>query len=164
VSTPNSATAVTREAAWLSVTNDTLPALLSSAGGPFDVVQAYRPRTPRSRAASLYVTRRNLKNEAFANVRRMGSYLFQLQIVWPLSNSQGSAEQDQQNLDDALELVLQRVVGLPFDKTHGGRFLSVAENPKWVEVEFADPRETLAAKVDFECAVAYSADDFDYTG
>ncbi len=155
---------MTREAAWLSVTNDTLPALLKASGGPFDVLQAYRARTPRNRATQLYVVRRNIRDEAFANVRRMGSYLLQLQIVWPLSNPAGSAEVDQQNLDDAVELVLERVVGLPFDKTHGGRFRSVAENPKWVEVEFSDPKETLPAKADFECTISYSADDFEYTG
>lgn len=162
----DTSTAVAREAAWLSAysPSDGLPALLSSLGGPFATVQPYRARSPRTRAPSLYVLRANLREERFANQRRMASYLFRLEIVWPLSNAAGSAEADQQGLDSAVELVLQRVGDLAGDKTHGGRFRSVAENPKWVEVEFTDPRETIAAQAAFECAVQYSADDFEITG
>jgi hypothetical protein len=161
----STADAVQREADWLNVTGDTLPALPSTAGGPFDVVQAYRPRTPRQRARSLYVIRRGIREERFANVRRMPTYNLELQINWPLVNAQGSGEDEQAELDAAVELVLQRVGGLPFDKTHGGRFRSVAENPKFVDVAFSDPEEAFAKRpAVFEAAVSYWADDFEITG
>jgi hypothetical protein len=162
----STANAVARETEWLSITNDSLPALLTTGGGPFEVLQAYRPRSPRTRASQLYVLRRGLRETRFANVRRMPTYVFELQIIWPLgvSGSTGSAEVEQQNLDDAVDLVLQRVGGLTFDKTHGGRFRSVAEDPRWVEVTFTDPKETIAAKADFECSIQYSADDPEFTG
>ena len=154
-----------READWLNVTNDTLPALLASAGGPFDVVQAYRPRSPRQRARSLYVIRRGIREERFANVRRMATYNFEAQINWPIVNAQGSGEDEQSALDAAVDLVLQRIGGLPFDKTHGGRFRSVAENPKFVDVAFADPQEAFEKRPGvFEAAISYWADDVEITG
>jgi hypothetical protein len=161
----STADAVAREAAWLSVTNDTLPALLASANGPFDIVQAYRPRTPRTRARSLYVIRKAFREERFANVRRMAHYEFELQIVWPVQSPTGSAEDEQSALDAAVELVLQRVGGLPFDKTHGGRFRSVAEEPRFVDVAFADPADAFERQpAVFDAAIAYWADDFEVTG
>lgn len=162
--TPNSATAAARESAWLATSGDGLPSLLESAGGPFDVVQAYRPRTPRGRAGQLYVLRRAFREDRFANQRRQSHYQFELQIVWPLSNSQGSAEEDQQNLDNAVDLVLQRVGGFTGDKTHGGRFLSVAEVPRFVDVVFTDPAATIPQKAAFEAQITYFADDFEITG
>jgi hypothetical protein len=159
------ADAVQREADWLNATDDVLPKLLASAGGPFDVVQAYRPRTPRQRARSLYVIRRGFREDRFANVRRMAHYNLELQINWPIQNSQGSGEDEQTALDAAVELVLQRVGGLPFDKTHGGRFRSVAEEPKFVDVAFSDPEEAFAKRPGvFEAAISYWADDFEITG
>jgi hypothetical protein len=161
----STADAAEREAAWLATSGDTLPALLVSAGGPFDVVQAYRPRTPRQRATSLYVIRRALREERFANVRRMAHYEFELQINWPITNTQGSGEDEQAALDAAVDLVLQRVGGLSFDKTHGGRFRSVAEEPKFVDVVFSDPAEAFAKRPGvFEAALSYWADDFEITG
>lgn len=161
----SSADACAREAAWLSETNDALPALLKDAGGPFDVVQAYRPRTPRTRATSLYVIRRGFREDRFANVRRMAHHNLELQIVWPASNSTGSGEDEQAALDAAVELVLQRVGGLPFDKTHGGRFRSVAEEPRFIDVAFTDPEEAFASRpAVFEAAITYWADDPEITG
>jgi hypothetical protein len=157
---------VAREALWLASYNpaDGLPALAAANDGPFDVVQAYRARSPRQRATQLYVTRASIREDRFANIRRQAHYIFRLQLIWPLSNMQGSAEADQQNLDSAVQLVLLRIGGLTLDKTHGGQFLQAAEIPKWVEVEFTDPEETLAAKGDFRAYITYSADDPEITG
>src|ERR1700761_1327491 len=101
-----------REAAWLSTSGDGLPALLAAAGGPFGVIQAYRPRTPgRRKQGQLYVLRRTIRETRFANQRRMATYQLFLDIVWPMQSGSGNAEAEQQNLDDAVELVLQRIGG-----------------------------------------------------
>lgn len=163
---PNSATAVTREAEWLAAYNpaDGLPALLRQQNGPFDVVQPYWPRTPAARRNSLYVLRRSIQSGRTANVRTMNRYQFLLRIVWPMTAPSGAAEAAQQALDDAVERVLKRVGGLFMDKTHGGRFLSVAENPPQSDADFADPEASIAAKADLRVDISYWADDFETSG
>ncbi len=158
------ADAVDRETAWLSTTTDSLPALLAAAGGPFDIVQAYWRRTPQGRAKQLYVIRKTLHEERFANVRRMPRYQFELRIIWPQSSATGAAEDPQRALDAAIDLVLQRVGGFVGDKSHGGRFLSVAEHPPEVTVDFADPVRSMDARADLEATVLYWADDTEITG
>lgn len=159
----STADAVDREVAWLQTSGDGLPALLVSAGGPWDNVQAYQPRTPGKRASNLYVLRRGIHEKRFANVRRMPTYEFVLKAVWPLSSGQGIAEADQRAFDAAVDLVLTRIGGLVGDKSHGGRFLSVAENPEYVNVRFADPEQTLGAS-EFHAEITYYADDTEITG
>ncbi|MEV5944240.1 hypothetical protein [Streptomyces sp. NPDC051994] len=162
----SSADAVARETAWLAAYDpfDGLPALLTAQGGPFDVVQAYLPRTPAQRKSQLYVMRRRLQDVRTAHVRRMARHQFELRIIWPASSPSGSAETPQQALDSAVELVLQRIGGLMLDKTHGGRFLSVAEDPAEVAVDFADPTPSLRDRADLTCIVSYSADDVEING
>lgn len=155
-----------REAQWLTAYDpaDGLPALSAMLGGPFDVIQAYLPRTPAQRRAQLYVLRRQLREERTAHVRRMARHLFELRIIWPASSPSGSSEDPQQALDNAVELVLQRVGGLMLDKTHGGRFLSAAENPGEVTVDFADPEPSLRDRADLRCTITYWADDAEING
>lgn len=162
----SSADAVAREAAWLVEFNpaDGLPALHVSQGGPFDVIQAYLPRTPQQRRTQLYVLRRRLQEVRTAHVRRMVRHHFELRIIWPASSPSGATEGPQQSLDEANELVLQRVGGLMLDKTHGGRFLSVAEDPAEVVVDYADPADSIAARADLLCTVSYAADDVEING
>lgn len=156
--------AVDREVAWLTSTGDGLPALLVAAGGPWDNIQAYQPRTPGKRASNLYVQRRGIHEKRFANVRRMPTYEFVLKLIWPLSSGQGIAEADQRAFDAAIDLVLRRIGGLVGDKSHGGRFLSVAENPGYVNVRFTDPEQTLVSGVEFHAEITYFADDTEITG
>lgn len=162
----SSADAVTREAAWLAAFDpaDGLPALSTSLGGPFDVIQGYMPRTPQQRRTQLYVLRRRLHEVRTAHVRRMARHHFELRIIWPASSPSGSAEGPQQALDEAIELVLLRVGGLMLDKTHGGRFLSVAEDPAEVVVDYADPADSVAGRADLLCTVSYAADDTEING
>lgn len=162
----SSADAVAREAAWLASYDpaDGLPALLATQGGPFDVVQAYLPRTPAARRCQLYVTRRRLQEVRTAHVRRMARHDFALRIIWPSSSASGAAEAPQQALDDAVDLVLLRIGGLMLDKTHGGRFLSAAEDPAQVIVDFQDPEPSLRDRADLTCIVSYSADDDETNG
>jgi hypothetical protein len=164
---PGTATAVAREAAWLAAYNpaDGLPGLLRAHGGPFDVVQPYWPRTPAARKNCLYVLRRNIQSGRTANIRTMDRYQFLLRIVWPLSSRTGSAETVQQALDDAVGLVLQRVGGLFMDKTHGGRFLSVAENPPQSDADFHDPESSIPGQnPELRVDIVYWADDFETSG
>lgn len=153
--------AVDREVAWLTASGDGLPGLLADVGGPWDNIQAYWPRTPATRQKSVYVQRRTIHDERTANIRRVPTYAFVLKIVWPISTSTGSAEKEQRALDAAIDLLLQRIDGPLLDKTHGGRFLSVAENPRYVDVEFIDPEQTISQVAALRAEVSYSADDFE---
>jgi hypothetical protein len=161
---PTTADAVTRETAWLTTSGDGLPALLATAGGPFDLIQAYFPRTPSMEQRSLFVIRQRIRQARTANVRQMSTYPFLLRIQWPILDVTGNAEAEQQALDNAVELVFQRVSGPVFDKTHGGRFLSVAENPRATEATFRDPMITLPTLNALLVDITYSADDPETTG
>lgn len=156
-----SADAVDREATWLATSGDGLPGLLKTVGGPFDNVQAYMPRTPNTQQRSIFVLRRDIKDDRVANIRRRATYEFVLRIIWPILAGSGSAETEQRNLDAAIELVIQRIVAPTLDKTHGGRFLSVAEgHGPMPNVAFTDPEHTIPLKT-LEAEITYSADDFE---
>lgn len=162
--------AVAREAAWLSASGDGLPALLATAGGPFDAVQGYMPRTPAARQTQLWVLRRGVATRRFSNHRRIATHTFVVSLWWPIGSSAASgstslAEDEQAAFDAALALVVARVEGLPGDKTHGGRFLSVAEAPDesaGVRVDLGDPAQGIPAGV-LTAQLTYVADDTDYT-
>lgn len=161
--------AVVREVAWLTSSGDGLPALLSSDGGPFDIVQAYRSRTPPHRKTAIYLMRTTILETRFANQRKLDSYEFRGQIWWPIgaTGAAGSWEDESQALDDAVDLLLQRVRGLTFDHSHGGRFLSVAEapDPGRIVVRFEDPAQTALLEPALLLAeITYAADDRDYVG
>lgn len=152
------ADAVDRETAWLQTSGDGLPSLLTTAGGPFDLIQAYQPRTQRTKQRSIYVLRRGLLDDRFSVARRHEAHELILRIRWPLLTGTGAAEVEQRNLDKAIELVLQRVRGPLQDKTHGGQFLSAAENPSQIQVVWADPAKTIDLGY-LEVEVMYRADD-----
>ncbi|MFD0405618.1 hypothetical protein [Kitasatospora sp. NPDC127116] len=160
----STADAVDREVAWLTSYGDGLPALLTANGGQWQTVQAYMPRTPGRRGSNIYVLRRSIREERFANVRRMPTYEFLLRLVWPLSSGSGNSEADQRAFDAAVDDVLTRIGGFPGDKSHGGRFRSVAESPRWIDVRFADPAITVPSEVEFHAEITYSADDIEITG
>jgi hypothetical protein len=161
----STADAVTREAAWLAAfdTADGLPGLLKTYGGPFDVVQAYAQRTGPKRQARLYVLRSNLRVERFGFNRKINHHTFMLRLYWPQSSPTGQAESVQQDLDTAVDLIIQRISGLFQDKTHGSRFLSVAEDPTSIDVQFADPEVSIQAQAEYAATITYQADDQDYT-
>ncbi len=152
------ADAVTREAAWLTATGDGLPALLGSAGGMWDNVQAYYPRTPYENQRAIWVLRRQIRQRRFATQRVMHSHGFRLICWWPILDGAGSAETEQVGFDQAVDLVLQRILGPLGDKTHGGRFLSVGESDP-VEVEFTDPEQSIPGLGGLRAEVTYTADD-----
>lgn len=161
---PSTATVASRESDWLNSFGDGLPALTVANGGPFDVIQAYNPRTPGKRKNTIYVTRPEFTVIRFANIRQMPHYQIKLEVTWALSNVGGSEEVDQQNFDNACDLILQRILGLPQDKSHGGRFLSVAEKPEFVNFMQEDPRQTISSQISYIGTFTYHADDFEYFG
>jgi hypothetical protein len=158
------ADAVARETAWLRTSGDGLPALLVAAGGFFDILQGYATRTPGSEQRSLYVTRRTIRNKRFAAVRQMNKYDFLLRIWWPARDGDGAVETDQADLDAAVEAVFARVGGTLGDKTHGGRFLSVAEDGADLTAVFADPMQTIPNLGALLVDITYSADDVETIG
>ena len=152
--------ALDREIDWLTAV-DTLPALLAADGGPFAIAQARWPRTMAKQKRALYLTRmagHSAEVDRFANVRQMMRHRFVLHLMWPLNLGTGKAEDEQLAFEQAIDKVLARVLGLPFDKTHGGRFLSVAEGPEHVVVEQDDPAQGIAEQI-FTARITYSADD-----
>lgn len=161
----STADAVARETEWLAAYDvaDGLPGLLKGNGGPFDAVQAYVPRTGAQRQSRLYVTRTQLRVERFGFNRKINHHSFMLRLYWPQSSPSGQAESVQADFDAAVDLVVQRISGLVMDKTHGARFLSVAENPVDIDVQFADPEQSIQARAELAATITYQADDQDYT-
>ena len=153
---------VTREVAWLRSSGDGLPALLKSAGGPWDAVQGYWPRTPEQRLSAIYVLRPALVDARWANQRKLTTYDFRLKLLWPVGSTTTAAqlwETEQQNLDIAVDLLITRIRGQLGDHTHGGRFLSVAEAPEHARItaHFEDPERVTATMLRAE--MSYAADD-----
>lgn len=172
-----SADACDREAGWLSLpgnAQDGLPSLLVVDGGPWDVIQAYQPRTPAARKAQVFVTRLDMSLERFGHVRSIFAYDFVLKLRWPLSSGSGNAESDQRAFDAAVHLLCMRIRGVGpnqpggADKTHGGAFLQAAEGSDvshtmpGVRVHFVDAEQTITAGLDFQATVMYAADDRDF--
>jgi hypothetical protein len=155
------ADAVAREVDWLTTTGDGLPALQAAAGGPFEVLQGRWPRTAPTNKRALYVVRLNAVDQRTANIRSMVTHQFVLKLLWPMTLSNGSAEDAQEAFDAAIDQVVTRINGPLLDKTHGNRFLSVAENPGNVRVDWDDPEQSLADGRVFRATVSYPADDFE---
>lgn len=138
------ATPAQLEAEWLTASGDGLPALLAADGGPWDVIQAYWPRTPAVRQRVIYVMRGQLDEDRVANQRKRQAHAFRLRLEWPIGSSTtaiGLWESEQEALDNAVELLVERIRGQLRDHSHGGRFLSVAEapSPPRITVQFDDP-------------------------
>ena len=164
-----SADAVAREAAWLNVTGDGLPSLPSAAGGPWDVVAAYTQgaQTPTQKTA-IWVTRGQVQRIRVANQRIRPRYPVRLDLHWPVRvTSPGAssiAATEQQNFDDAIELLLERIAGPLGDKTHGGRFLAAGEAPRGqagISVQYEKAADTIRAAKELRASVAYFIDDYE---
>lgn len=159
--------AVAREAAWLAQTGDGLPSLLSPPG-PWQNVQPYWPRTPATNQSGIYVTRSRLAAAKPAAQRIRPGYAFRLKMTWPLVGVSAPVfETAQQEFDEAVHLLVIRIVGPLGDKSHGGRFLSAGETPgrpPEVTVEFEDPEECLARYSQLRASATYSVDDYETSG
>jgi hypothetical protein len=94
--------------------------------------------------------------------RTMMTHHLLLRLYWPLTSGQGAAEADQLAFEQAIDQVLTRIEGPFGDKTHGGRFLSVAENPDYIDVDYTDPGQGIAGAGIFTAHLTYAADDADF--
>lgn len=160
--------AVARETAWLVTAGDSLPSLLAVNGGPWVVIAAYwQGAQTRTQAPAIYVTRGKAEQIRVGNQRIRPRYPMRLELCWPvLAISPGGssiAAQEQQALDNAVELLRQRVTGPLGDKSHGGRFLSVAEvkGAPGFEVTFEPAAETIRAAKEIRGLATYSIDDYE---
>lgn len=162
---------VQREATWLAAYNpaDGLPALLSSAGGRWDIVAAYLPRTPPTRQTAIYLVRASLEETRFANQRKRQTHGFHARLFWPIGSSttaSGMWESEQYAFDLAVDDLVARIRGTLLDHTHGGQFLSVAEAPTGghIGVRFAEPTASASGPAMLIADVTYFADSTDITG
>lgn len=158
----STADAVQRETSWLSQSGDGLPALLKANSGPWDVINAYWPRTPNYNLNGIYVMRTRLIDIRWSNQRKLPRHSFRLRLLWRIGSTttgMSIGEVEQANFDAAVDLLLQRLRGTLGNKTHGGRFLSVAENPALISVTFDDPELSLQNGSFYRAQISYSADD-----
>jgi hypothetical protein len=158
----STADAVAREVAYLTTIGDSLPSLPSSAGGPWQVVQAYWPRTPAVNKTGVYVLRPLLDDQRASNQRIRPRYQMRLRLVWPVTTTTTSLlETAQSDFDAAVDLLVQRIRGPLGDKTHGGRFLSAGEVPRTVQVSWEDPEVTMGQFKQLRAQAVYSIDDLE---
>lgn len=163
--------AVARETAWLNTTGDGLPSLPASAGGPFEVIDAYEQvAATRTQATAIYVTRGPLQNLRVANQRTRPRYQMKLELHWPVratgpGTSTSIAAAEQAAFDAAIELVRQRVAGPLGDKSHGGRFLSAAvaavKGQPDITVTPENAAQTIRQSKELHACMSYLIDDFE---
>lgn len=161
----STATVETREAAWLSTTTDSLPVLIAP-GGPWEVLQAFDPVAHRrTQETTILVIAARVSDQRVSNQRIRPQYEITLDVTWPVRNpAPPIAEGEMQRLKNAVDLVLQRIRGPVGDKTHGGRFLSVAEVPAMATVTYADAAATIPAGKYVACTISYKIDDLEING
>ena len=158
-----------REAAWLStVSGDSLPFLPASAGGPFEVIAPYwQGAQTRTQALAIYVLRAQTTALRVANQRIRLRYRMTLDVHWPIRatgpGASSIAAVEQRNLDDAVELLRQRIAGLLGDKSHGGRFHAAGEAKTLpgMTVDFPQAETTIRAAKEIRASVVYYCDDFE---
>jgi hypothetical protein len=167
----SSADAVSREAAWLQVSADSLPALLTADGGPFEIILPYwQGAQTRTQAPAIYVLRAQMTALRVANQRVRNRYRMTLDVHWPIRatgpGASSIAAVEQQNLDNAIELLRQRIAGTLGDKSHGGRFLSAGEAKTLpgMTVDFPQAEQTIRAAKEIRAQVVYFCDDFEISG
>lgn len=161
--------AVTREVAWLNTTGDGLPDLPKSAGGPWDVIQRYSARTPAVRKCAIYALLPTMTETRISNARKRQTFTFRHRLEWPIGGSTvdtGFWEQEQDNFAGAVDLLVARIRGTLRDHSHGGRFLSAAEEgPNGrIIATFEDPPDSRAQGIALlRGHIVYTADGFDFT-
>lgn len=153
------ADAVTKEAAWLNVTNDSLP-VLTAAG--WDRVDAYPVSYGRA-MKRLEVWRERYEETRESNGRRLVTHHLVVEVHWPNTRSADVSQNQWTAVDTAVNVVLTRIRGLAGDKTHGGRFLAVGEEAQGstaITVEWDDPYITEGpAQSNIRGRIRYTADE-----
>lgn len=159
-----------REAAWLATTaNDNLPILPASAGGKWDVIQAYWPgQKAASQKRGIYVCFADNADARPNDLRVRQQHSFLLKIFWAVKiGTTGGPEAEQAACAAAIQDLIGRIRGPFNDKTHGGKFTSVGEVPKgsgWPTVRWQDAELTIARDRALRATVSYKADDIEVIG
>lgn len=162
--------ACAREAAWLATTtNDGLPVLPVSGGGPWDVVQAHWPgQKAASQKRGIYVCFAANADARPNDLRVRQQHTFNLKIFWAVKiGTAGGPEAEQAACEAAVQDLIGRIRGPFNDKTHGGRFQSVGEVPKntgWPSVRWQDAEVTIASERAIRAVITYRADDIEVIG
>lgn len=144
---------------------DALPPLLETDGGPFQVIQPRWNRTFATRKRTLVVLRQaspSFRLDRFSSQQTISVTNFALRAWWAVSSGTGKVEDDQLAFEQAIDMVITRVAGPLEDKTHGGRFLSVAEDRQGITVHFDDPEQSVPTGF-FRAQITYNADDPEIT-
>lgn len=139
-------------------------------GGPFDVVQAYRPRNLPRAGKHLYIYRdyRARQKEVVTELGegREWQHRFVAHILWSFTEQNRKVEDMERALEAAIARVLIRIRGPFGDKTHDNAtagaigFNDVGDTSDEPEVEYLDdPRLAILAKAQVEVLVAYGAND-----
>lgn len=159
--------AVAREVAWLTadLSAFSIGPLLDDQGGPFAVIKGFgRSAKARVQGRTLFVSRERVTEVRFDIQHKQHVHQLRLKIGWPIRST--TQETDLAALDNALELLLTRVRGPFGDKTHGGRFLQVAEGDEGtsplIQVEYDEP-ELVDDNTRSEVIVRYLAADLPFT-
>jgi hypothetical protein len=161
---------VARETAWLLTSSgDSLPFLPASAGGPWEIIDAYVQGAARqANKPAIYVKRGQVRQVRVANQRIRPRYPMSLELHWPVvrigPGSSSIAAETAQDFDNAIELLRARVTGPLGDKSHGGRFLSAAIDGKGqpdISVDYGNASETIKAAKELTAAMTYPVDDFE---
>jgi hypothetical protein len=166
--------AVDRETAWFQAeppaTFSSAPALHKSAGGPFDHVQAYRPKNMPARGRWLYIYRdyRSPQREKVTDMgeRRIHEHRLLAHILWKFEEKTRKAEDSERHLEEAIARVLTRIRGPQGDKTHAGAtegaegFNDVADVNDEPTVEFLDdPLDAIRTSQSVQVLITYAAND-----
>ena len=157
-----------REAAWLNMYGDGLPALSTAQNGPFGIIQAFWPANRfATQKPGIYVLVRSIGVQHPTAQRYRPQYLCTLKLVWPVrASTTNLAETEQAAFAAARALLAQRISGFVGDKTHGGRFLSVAEVPEEMPlaIDVDDPEVTIQENKELRAVASYHIDDLEYNG
>lgn len=164
---------VDRESAWLS-TVDSLPNLTGIFVNPQTNASTIFTRLPRTfdrKVNSLFVMRAPTESATLdreTNTRGIWTHRLMLIVWWPITkDALGDGSKDELACEQAVDAILGRITGVPpsasgpGDHTHGGRFLSAAED--WhhrVQVEWPDMVKAYADSV-IELRIVFTVDDFD---
>jgi len=118
------ADAVTREAAWFQAVGVVGLPDVAGVGGQFDVVDAY-PRRLAQAPRQCWLYRHGATDHPEARTRgRMLHHHFMAIVWWPRRLGAERAMTEQQSMDNAIDVVVQRARGIPSDTSHGGAFFS----------------------------------------
>lgn len=154
---PATPTVVDAEAAFLADATEA-PELVEL----LTVTPYFRNRPRGVKAADLRKTSTVERRVSVGRVERI--HTFEIRVQWPITAGTKRLDEDQRYLEHALDLLCARIRNTVGDHTHGGLFLSVAEDElgqggdaAGITVTFADPDVSEDATGQLVATVGYAA-------